>query len=300
MNFQIPYQVKANIFAYPSYGYATSQFEYFRIGIALFSLFNFLLFLLDYDVLLAYNGMINWEVTNANSFWFEPHLQKFTNFISPTLLLNTLSFTYILSLSLLALGYKTGITSILSFSCFLLFSFQLYPYLYGVDLYQSVLLFFLCIFPSGYSKSLFQKKINPTTNSVQQIAVRAIQIYLMITYFSAGIGKVQMPSWLNGEFLFLSISDPTYQLIPFPNYFGASFFAISGCIVVFMELFYPVLVFIPIIRSLLLIGIIGMHAFIVLFMGLVPFGTLLIIINLIAWYPLFRKDLITIFQNKKS
>ena len=300
MSFNIPYPIKANIFAYPNYGYAKSQFEYYRIALSIFSIFNFFLFIIDYDVLLSANGMINWEVTSANSFWFEPHLQKLTNIFNPNLLLYSSSFIYISSLIFLALGIKTRLMAILAFACFLLFSVHLHPYLYGVDLYQSVFLFFLCIFPSGYSKTIFSKSSKIDVTSEQQIAMRAVQIYLMITYFSAGLGKIQMPSWLNGEFLFLSISDPTYQLIPFPDNLGYLFFVISGCFVVFIELLYPLLVLIPYIRSFLIINIIGMHLFILLFMGLVPFGTLLIIMNLIAWYPLIIKDYRSIIKLKKS
>lgn len=298
MNFQIPYPIRANIFANLKYGYADSQFEYFRIGIALFSIFNFGLFLIDYDVFLANTGMINWEVTNANSYWFEPHLQKLTRYISPSFLVYIGSLIYLSSLMFLVFGIQTRLAAIVSFFCFLVFSVQLFPYLYGVDLYQSVFLLFLCIFPSGYSKTLFIRKNQNDVGQDQQIAIRTIQIYLMITYFSAGLGKIQMPSWLNGEFLYLSISDPTYQLIPFPDLFESQFYVISGCMVVLMELLYPLLMLIPIIRSILLISIVGMHLFILLFMGLIPFGALLIIANLIAWYPLFLSDYRSIFKLK--
>lgn len=300
MNYRIPYPVRANIFAYPDYAYAKHQFEYFRIAVAAFSLFNFFLFIVDYDVLLASNGMISWEVTSANSFWFEPHLQKLTSLINPSVLLYSAILVYILSLTLLGLGIKARLMAVISFACFLLFSIQLHPYLYGVDLYQSVFLFFLCVFPSGHSLALSKNSLNETICAHQQIAIRVIQVYLMITYFSAGLGKVQMPSWFNGEFLFLSLSDPTYQFVPFPMDLDYHFFMVSGCVVVFLELLYPLLVLIPYVRSFVLLSVLGMHAFIIVFMGLVPFGVLLIIMNLIAWHPLLIQDYQSIIKFLKS
>ncbi len=300
MNYRIPYPVKANIFAYLNYGHAKHQFEYFRIAVAAFSLFNFFLFLLDYDVLLASNGMISWEVTSANSFWFEPHLQKLTSLIDAELLLNGAIFIYILSLTLLGLGIKARLMAVISFGGFLLFSVHLHPYLYGVDLYQSVFLFFLCVFPSGYSLTLSRCSLSADVFHHQQIAIRVIQVYLMITYFSAGLGKIQMPSWLNGEFLFLSLSDPTYQLIQLPINLDYHFFVLSGCFVVFLEFLYPLLILIPYVRSFLLLSILGMHGVIIVFMGLVPFGILLIIMNLVVWHPLLVKDYQTIIKSRES
>ncbi|WP_257668143.1 hypothetical protein [Parapedobacter tibetensis] len=290
MSAQIPYPWRAHIFANLNYGYAQHQFEYFRIAIAAFSIFNFCLFLVDFDVLLAANGMINWEVTRANAFWFEPHLYKLGTGATANILLYGAIFCYIASLISLGLGFRTRLMAMLAFGCFLLFSVHLNPYLYGVDLYQSVFLFFLCIFPSGHSLALPRRQHSAALLGHQQIALRTVQIYLMITYFSAGFGKVQMPSWLNGEFLFLSLSDPTYQFVKLPTDLHYLWYVLSGCLVVCIELLYPLLIFIPYVRIFLLLSIIGMHAVIAIFMGLVPFGTLLILVNVVIWYPLLLQD----------
>jgi hypothetical protein len=284
--------LKQNIFMRLDYGYYKNQFDYFRLVISLFSLFHFASFLLDYKVFLAPNGIVNWEVTNASAFWFEPHLIKISQLfhLENTTVLVVFSTFYIINLMLLALGLFTRFTSIAVFGAFLMFSVQLYPFLYGVDLYLSVCLLMLCIFPSGYALSLKPKSINDKIVNQQQIGMRGIQAYLAVTYLSAGLGKAKMASWLNGEFLFSSISDPNYQLFPFPTGLHYAFYMCLGIFVIITEMFYFILIFIPYVRTLLLFSIIGMHLFIALFMGLVPFGLLLALINIVAWYPLIVSD----------
>ena len=61
--------LKQNIFIRLDYGHSKNQFDYFRGVIALFTLFHFLAFLLDYTFFLAPDGIVNWEVTNASAFW---------------------------------------------------------------------------------------------------------------------------------------------------------------------------------------------------------------------------------------
>ncbi len=287
------YLLKENIFCYLDYGQSKYQFEYFRIAIALFSLFNFGAFLYDYEVFVSPNGIINWEVTKASSFWFDPHPARLANWLNMSHeTFNIVAIClYVGSLVLLALGVFTRVSSLLAFFFFLVFSLSLYPFLYGVDLYQSVFLLFLTIFPSGYALSLTSKKSDDKILNQQKIAVRGIQIYLALTYFSAGFGKFNMDSWFNGEFLYLSLSDPTYQLLSFTYNVHYGFYVFSGILVVFIEMFYCMLVLIPYVRTVLIITIVGMHLFIALFMGLIPFGVLLMMVNLVVWYPVILTDL---------
>lgn len=292
------YLLKENIFCFLEYGQSKKQFEYFRIAIALFSLFNFGSFLYDYEVFVDPDGIINWEVTQASSFWFDPHPARLSNWLNMSYQnFNMLAIClYVGSLVMLALGIFTRVSSLVAFFFFLVFSLSLYPFLYGVDLYQSVFLLFLTIFPSGYALSLKPKKSDDKILNQQKIAIRSIQIYLALTYFSAGFGKFKMDSWFNGEFLYLSLSDPTYQLLSFTQDIHYGFYVFSGILVIFIEMFYFLLILIPYVRVFLVFAIVGMHLFIALFMGLIPFGVLLMIVNLVVWYPLILIDLKKIFK----
>lgn len=283
---------KYNFLPNKNYSYTEGQFEILRIGIALFSIFNFLLFCVDYNFFLAPDGIVSWEVSNASTFWFEPHLLKISSFlaVSELAVLNVSITLYLASLILLALGVYPRLAAISSLSFFLIFSSQLYPFLYGVELYQNVLLLFLCIFPSGYKYSLQSLKLNDSIIDIQRIGIRTIQLYLGLTYLSAGLGKAQMKSWLNGEFLFLSLSDPTYQFFLFPTDLPIQVYTCLGILVVALEACYILLVLIPMVRSILILSIVGMHIFIAFFMGLFPFGMLLALVNIIVWYPILFED----------
>jgi hypothetical protein len=293
MKQQFLHFLKHHIFIQLEYGQSNHQFEYFRVAIALFSLFNLVFLFIDYPVFLDTSGIVHWEVTNASAFWFEPHVLKISNYfnVSATFTLLVSAGCYLLALILLLLGVFTRVTAVVVFCFFLLFSVQLHPFLYGVDLYQSVFLMLLCVFPSGYALSVKPKLINEKLRHQQQIGMRGIQLYLAITYLSAGLGKAQMPSWLNGKFIFMSISDPNYQLFQFPTNLPFYFYIVLGMVVVLIEGLYFVFICIPYIRTLVLVGIIMMHLFISFFMGLVPFGLLLALANVVAWYPLILKDI---------
>lgn len=281
------------IFNNLEYSQSIHQFEYFRIGVSIFSLISFFFFLIDYDILLAPGGVVNWEISNANVFWFEPHLAKIALLcnLPEEFIFFLFLASYLFTLLCLFLGIYTRINSFFAFLLFMILSYQIEPYLYGVELYQSVFLLFLFIFPSGYSKSIFRKVLSEQTSEIQKIGMRGLQFYLCITYFSAGIGKYNMQSWFNGEFLFLSISDPNYQLLHFPDYLPSIIYKILGITVVTVELGYAFFILVPIIRSLLLFCIIIMHLFIGLFMGLIPFASLLIFANIVCWYPIVLEDI---------
>lgn len=287
--------LNGNVFYNLDYGQSKFQFEYFRIFISLFSIINFLALLFDHVIFLDPDGLISWEVTNASAFWFEPHLQKISNFINidSRAVLAIFSLSYLTVLIFLLLGLFTRITSILCFIFFNIFSILLYPYQYGVDLYQTVFLLILCIFPSGYNISVSKKPrvLSLKLENQQQIGIRAIQLYLCLTYLSAGLGKAKMDSWYDGKFIFLSLSDPSYRLIEFPLDVHYSVFIFLGISVIFLELLYFILVLIPYFRTALIVGISLMHVFIAVFMGLIPFGLLLCFVNIIVWYPLIITDL---------
>jgi hypothetical protein len=194
--------------------YAAEQLEVFRIGIALFSLVSFITLLLDYHIFFAPDGLINWEVTNANSFWFELHPEKIaalTGLGRETTIL-TIIYLYLTSLILLLLGIWPRVSAIVALILFVTLSNTLSPYGYGVDVYHTVNLFLLCIFPTGYLLSVRTKASALNTKAIREMSVRVLQLYIGLTYLNAGVEKAFMPNWWNGKFIYYLINDPTMMV----------------------------------------------------------------------------------------
>lgn len=283
--------------------YTSNQVEIFRIAVAGFAILSLVTLLLDYHLFFAPDGLINWEVTNASSFWFEIHPAKIADFlhIQPDNIVISIILLYLFSLILLLLGVWTRAAAIASLLGFVCLSNVLSPYGYGIDVYLTVCLFLLCMFPIGYELSILPKKAYPELATIQQISVRVIQLYLCLTYASAGIEKALMPNWWNGKFIFYLVNDPTIistSIIPTDLHYMV--YAILGINVVLIESLYMILMWLPRVRSILMLMIIGMHIFIATCMGLFFFGLLLCILNIVCWYPALIYDFKKLRKNGKE
>lgn len=300
-NNSLRYFVKDNIFYKIDYAQSKYQFEVFRILISVYSLVSFTFYLFDYNLLLSPDGLISWEVTDAYSYWFEPTLFKISNYlqIGQNTILNSAILLYYMSLISLVLGYRVRIAALVAFVLFKILLIQLMPFVHGVELYQTVCLLFLIVFPSGLKLGLFNSKETDEKLLNQKYGIRGLQLYMIFTYFSAGYHKAMMPSWYNGEMFFMAISDPNYLLFEFPTNLPYWVYSIFGILTIILEIGYSIFLLFAFLRSFLIINIIGMHLMIVLFMSLVPFGLLLASINFVLWYPLLFKDLKTIRNRLK-
>lgn len=293
--YKIKSVLKDNVFYNITYCYNANQLEVFRILVALFAIISMYTLVLDYDVFFAPNGIINWEVSNANALWFECHPQKIADFlsVSPQYVMITILILYFLALTTLLLGIWTRGSAIICLITFTLITNVMASFAFGVDIYQSVCFFFLTLFPTGYSLSLFKKANYPNLNEIKQVCVRVLQLYLIITYMSAGFEKAFMLNWWNGKFIYFLSNDPTIMTTSFfPKDQNALFYAFFGIMVVFIEALYFILVWFKKTRLYIIAIIMSMHLFIALFMDLFFFGLLLILLNVVCWYP-------AIFENLK-
>jgi len=294
--------LKDNVFYNITYCYNANQLEIFRILVALFAIISMYTLVLDYDVFFAPDGIVNWEVSNANALWFECHPQKIADLLSvpPQYVMITILALYFAALIALLLGIYTRLSAIVCLITFTLITNVMSSFAFGVDIYQSVCFFFLTIFPTGYSLSLIKKDNYPNLNEVKQICIRVLQLYLIITYISAGFEKAFMLNWWNGRFIYFLSNDPTIMTTSFfPKDQNSLFYMFFGIMVVFIESLYFMLVWFKKTQLYILIIIISMHLFIALFMDLLFFGLLLIILNIVCWYPAIFTNL-KIKENDKS
>jgi hypothetical protein len=283
---------------------AKGQLDVFRILVALFALVSFTILLIDYQSLLHPNGIIPWEVSQANLYWFEFHLKTIGDAlsISYTTILWTAVCAYYISLIALLLGIASRLAAISSFLCYYLLTNAFSYFGYGVDVYLNVCFFFLAIFPIGYHFALYKGKTYDTLHRNTNYALRCLRVYLIITYFSAGWQKAVIPEWWTGSFLFEVMQDPTLCTLPLNDTFKQStwFFRLSSWAVLFSELCYPFAVWIPGLRSAFLLSIILMHCFIIFFLSMPFFGCIMILLNISCFYPQMAADFAQLQQKIKT
>lgn len=119
--------------------------------------------------------------------------------------------------------------------------------------------------------------------------LRTIQLHLCIVYFVGGFNKTFGGEWWDGEALWKATIQPGYPTV-FPTLLLQNlppiFWVIGGWAVIFVELCYPLFIWIQHTRRLWLWATVALHIGIALFMGLYFFSALMILLNLSAFhYP---------------
>jgi len=162
---------------------------------------------------------------------------------------------------------------------------KLYPTLTSGDYLMNQFLLFNCFLALEKNKSNF--KI-----SLHNLASIAIIIQICLVYFLSAIAKLNNEAWLNGSAISTTLQIKQYSLELFPNYKQNALSFILNYVVLFYQLFFPLVIwFKKIKKPFLIIGII-MHLFIAFAMGLMSFGFIMIL-GYVYFYE-FKND----FQKK--
>ncbi len=112
------------------------------------------------------------------------------------------------------------------------------------------------------------------------IATRLIQIHLCVVYLFGGLWKARGTAWWDGTAIWFAISNAQYQSIDvtwlgrYPRVFSA-----LAHLTVFWEVFYCALVWPKMTRPIVLGIAFMVHAGIALFLGMITFGTIMIVAN---------------------
>lgn len=278
---------------------------FFRVSVALFCLLHFLSLLVDIDSFLGLHALVKQDILAAN---------RLNHFIPTVYDISSLcvglfdqhevniifSVFYIASLIFLAGGLFTRFSAIVSCLLHLILMNSLNLFLYGVDYFCAIALFYCILFPIGKVLSLdaflsdkywFFKR-QRFNEHIVAISLFLLQVNICIAYFFGGLEKLIGFNWRNGESIWKAI-----HLYGNPDWINVNFlyntpvFLIAGWGVIIIEMLYPIFINIRGIRKLWLSFIIFMHLSIALFLGLFFFSTFMIILNLSAYYiPYMKMD----------
>ena len=269
----------------------------FRVSIAGFALFHFLIIQPDFGDLYSYNGYVYPDIMDGLYDHATPTLTSLTEtfnswhlYINYDSLLLFCRLAYPLVLFFLLIGIFTRMSAIASLFFQLLLLKSIHLYEYGVDFYTTFSLFYCCVFPVGKIRSLDNRIFKPRLPTYPLLYLRLLQAHLAVAYFFSGFDKIIGVTWRNGEAIWKTLHSHNYFTVFNLDFLsGTPAFFIGGWLTIIFEMGYPVFMNRAGTRKAWLRGIIGLHLFIGLFMGLFLFATLLILLNLATWQAPYRK-----------
>ena len=118
------------------------------------------------------------------------------------------------------------------------------------------------------------------------IATRLLQIHLCVIYLFGGLSKARGELWWDGTAVWYAVANYEYQsldmtwLANYPRVFSA-----LTHITLFWEVFYCALVWPRLTRPFVLAVAVAVHGGIAMFLGMITFGTMMIVANLIFIRP---------------
>ena len=203
-----------------------------------------------------------------------------------------------------AIGLLTRITAPLAWFLQLMLVHRMTGTLFGLDQVTTMLAMYLMLSPCGsvfsVDKLLRRTFLSDGTDNKRlawlfpsdapsvsaNIATRLIQLHLCIVYLFGGLWKARGTSWWDGTAIWFAISNAQYQSIDitwlgrFPRIFSA-----LAHITVFWEIFYCALVWPKLTRPIALALAVAVHGGIAMFLGMITFGTIMIVANMAFLAP---------------
>jgi hypothetical protein len=267
---------------------------FFRISVGILTLLHFLSTLRDFDRFFSSKSIVPQDIMAI----FHPDwlltFSKITAFFGSigvaeaTVIIGTKTLFITLCVSIII-----GFYSRMSAFALLLLQISLIKgssfFIYGVDFFTSMSLFYLILLPSDAYFSLLHAIFRNKAQEIHFMPIkRMFQIHLSIAYFFSGFDKLLGYNWRNGESIWKAIHLP-YANRDFNFEFSwmadhSYILIILGWSTIIIEMLYPVFVWIPKTQKTWVMLTISMHLGIALVLNLYYFSAIMIIWNLTNFY----------------
>jgi hypothetical protein len=167
-----------------------------------------------------------------------------------------------------------------------------YPAHFGADVIGSLLLFYLCFTQSCERLSvlnLFTKKRSfEDSDMLSSVMIRMLQVQIMVIYAYTGWEKLKGASWWDGTALWSVLANPQMTTMDFSFLRSIPWvIPVIGFMTIIFEVYFPPMVIWQKSRYIWLLMGVSMHLGIGIFMGLMPFATVMM-----STYFLFISPLI--------
>lgn len=204
------------------------------------------------------------------------------------------------------LGFLTRVTTPLAWLFTLMTCHRLTGALFGLDQVLIMLSMYLMLAPCGSVYSIdavllkrgWQLNWLPTgepnrASLLNNVATRLIQLHLCVIYIFGGLSKMRGEMWFDGSAMWYTLVNYEYQSLDM-TWIGKSPFIIASltAVTIFWETFYCALVWPRLTRPIALALAFFVHSGIAVVLGMVTFGTSMILANLAFFEPEFTQRLI--------
>jgi hypothetical protein len=225
-----------------------------------------------------------WHAKHLEFFRYHPTIFGDT---TPLWLLQGLHTLFLGFLLSQALGLFTRISAVGTYFLHMMFLNRNLTAIFGVDMIGTFFLLYLCFANSNAKYSLDAKlgRAAKEQSPLSHIAWRLMQLQVCVVYGFSGLEKCKGTRWWDGSALWDILSMGNLQrwdmsfVAHLPILLSAAVY-----VVLFWEIYFPVLVWVPRLRLPLLLFGVFMHIGIFLFMNLPGFGFMMI-----SLYLLFLK-----------
>ncbi|MCW3161653.1 HTTM domain-containing protein [Chryseobacterium oryctis] len=271
-------------------------FAFFRISMGLFFLVHLLSIITDFDLLFTNNGLIPLEIIEflgsdrMPSLHFVMKLFGLINVSEATVVIGYIVL-YIIACISLTIGFMSRLSALIILILHILVFQSSSTFMYGIDFFKSIAMFYCVVFPLGrfYSvdNKIFKfKEVNPTPFR------NLLRIHLSIVYFTSGLDKAFGINWWNGESIWKALHLPGFQSYILDNSSYEIFLNFPiipifiGISTIAVELLYPYFMWKNSTRKYFIWMVVALHAGIIIAMNLYFFGALMILLNLSAFLNL--------------
>jgi hypothetical protein len=272
----------------------TEFIVFFRVTVGLVALMHFLSTIADFDRLFSSHSIIPQDIMTAFTPDWIITFPKIVHFFAGMSISESSTIIIVQVLFIACcLFIITGFFSRISAFVLLFLQIALTKgsgfFIYGVDFFTSMSLFYLILFPSDNYFSLRNYITKRNVRAVNFMPVkRMFQLHISIAYFFSGFGKMLGFNWRNGEAIWKAIN------LPYANrdfYFDFSWLVAHPFLLIFLgwatfmiEMCYPLFVWIVPTRKIWIFFTIMMHVGIALALNLYYFSAIMIVWNITNFY----------------
>lgn len=264
----------------------------FRIFMAGFAIVQALLWWPDWLAFFGPEAWIQWEISRALNAPWNIHMQQVHQVfhalfgIAETQTVVTFFWIYIAAATGLLLGWYTRLWAFMTWFCHYIIMSTIPSFVYGVDIFLHIALFYLMVMPCNKALSLDLRfrRVNANPTWGVTLSLRVLQIHLCLVYLSAGYEKMLAPDWWNGNVLWRALVQPDFRQMDLTWLARYPVIPILlSWFTMLIETGYCIGMWIPKLRFFWLTSIIALHIGIGMFLGLWLFGSIMILLSVAAF-----------------
>ena len=281
---------------------------FFRVATGVVILMHFLSTISDFDRLFSSHSIVPLDIMTAFTPDWLITFPKIVHFFEKLGIAESTTIIIVQCLFIVCcLFIITGFFSRISALLLLILQISLTKgssfFIYGVDFFTSMSLFYLILFPGDNYFSIRNYLAKRPARETNFMPVkRLFQLHLCIAYFFSGFDKLLGFNWRNGEAIWKAINLPYANRDFFFDFTWISEFSslliFMGWATIITEMFYPLFIWITPTRKIWLFFTIMMHLGIALALNLYYFSAIMIVWNITNFYfePGRAFDFVRIFR----